>query len=1397
MTTYLPILKELQIFFDWKIVFPEEYSNAICDKKISSQNSLVIEKFFLDLLKEHIDVSNTDRRLSINHKFSSYLVGIFVLDKEIRIYSPFLHRELLLLKEIESNTDWPNAAGLEYSIFKKHVDKVASLETIKFPLDIAIVTKRYSLVDFFTDKRISDLKFKMDSLYDELMSRINEYRPSTIERVIDWGLLLIARYKTIHDHFLYFFSIVPMVTRVGDDGEGCKEILIDTIKRILDNDKLLRESKLKMQKLNELELALALSIILNFILLVVNILPPLVVKKIVSYLTFKIANKFVTENTTVKIEMAFAKNHSIDRDLSLMILKDFIPSEKHADTYTRNMLSIVKCFSKYVVIGSKNGAGIRRASISIKLSMLAHDLNIFSNEYLYEQIAPRLREIFLEAKKEQVFVYIDAEEYYLRDTFLTVLKKVLTDTVELNHFFEFGITVQAYLKDATKYLQEIESFAKHRQHSIVVRLVKGAYWNSEMQYAKEHSIDSLHFINKEETDIHYRQLIIYILERYPVLQLALASHNFADHVFAEYMKKEYYPSTALLEHQCLDMAFEALSYGMIRMGWVVRHDLPIGSPINGLSFIVKKNLMNAFQTGMMTTLRSLVDIEKITSPEDKLLDNIKTSTIYLDPALQNITYEYCHQNTPVQQIWCRNKNIDDAKMLENLFEQNDIVNRWQPNNIYNDIRYANGKEVIVSSYHQRETELGRIKFSSADDLNFACEQSHRCYNDGEWAKMSYLSRVAIILKVSESMYADKLRFTELIMYESGKKFADAINEIDSAINYLNYYAREEIRINRENRKIFSKGPWAIISASNGAISLSTGMIASALLGGNCVLYKSSERSSLVGEYLTKLFHSMGVPENVLIHLAGEPLLGDLLAGSPFIAGVSFAGTINVGTKIWQKCSEKLYHNKLYDTVFPVRCSVDIEGDNIVIVTSLADIENYIHDIIDSVFADSGRSRYRATRILVDSKVRELFLEKFYDAINVLSAGSNFEQCNFFTPVLNYQLYEQMISRVQKLEREVSEVGGKVLLSHHSSYKEKNIIGPVILEIPRDYALKNPGRTFLNPHIPLVYLIEFQKCDDIIKICNNTECLSACSVFSQSQKILDYLINKIEFSTLFVNKKIHPPVAGNIPYGGPKLSGTTPKIGSKNYLTLFHLSELVQSKKDVDQFERGSDYKFTLCRSDTSCDAREKKIENRILSICVLLNAIISNFEVLFKGEIQGDNKEILLQYRQWIIDNLKNFLSNRHINKSFSSNSSYNDYNLNECMALGIIYTARPHIKIFVHFLAALSTGSAVTILTRSKESFEWWSKIRSYAYAAGVKGDLFDVFMCTQDLLEKACAHGHLGVIFIDSSVDKLRETIKYISSTEKHISKFTKILTPYDSPDVRDFKQYLEQFVNIRTVA
>ncbi|MBY0415693.1 MAG: proline dehydrogenase family protein, partial [Bdellovibrionales bacterium] len=431
--------------------------------------------------KLHADVLNTltpymqnltqNFRTQLVFRSVPFLVGFYFDRKEVRFYTPKLSQELFVLQQSDIlDLNVPQVKDL-----RVHVELAASLQVKGFPTVIESKIMVDGLPDLLNDPKYKGIEERSAEIVKKLLSFLNEYRPTLFEDVSDFGLGLTAQYALLRIHLLKFLAILPSLDHDKKGGE-VKRILIEALSRFLKDNRKARRAKKRGQ---DRALPRAYTLGIKVVYYLARLMPAWPLATMVRSAVKLMAKRFIAGESIEKADRSLRALSETGRDVTLDQLGELVVSEKEADHYKEEVLKLVRGFSLHVKKGEKNVADINRAHVSIKVSALCSDFKPQAFDYTYSLVAPRLKEILLTAKEEDVFINIDAEHYHYRDVVFKIYRKVLLETDELKSYKATGIVIQAYLRDGNDHLKEIVALASLRGIPMPVRLVKGAYWDAE------------------------------------------------------------------------------------------------------------------------------------------------------------------------------------------------------------------------------------------------------------------------------------------------------------------------------------------------------------------------------------------------------------------------------------------------------------------------------------------------------------------------------------------------------------------------------------------------------------------------------------------------------------------------------------------------------------------------------------------------------------------------------------------------------------------------------------------------------------------------------------------------------------------------------------------------------
>lgn len=1356
---------------DWKIYFYKEFENIVLGADET------INRDVWDVLSPYLGL-DVDFRIQLTMRATPFLVGFFFKTKEIRLYTPKLSQELFLLQQSE-------ILDLNLDMIKelrKHTELAASLQVKNFPSVIESLIATQGLPDLFNDKRFLKVEERANEIIKTLLKRLNEYRPSLFEDVSDFGLGLTAQYALLRIHLLKFLAILPSLDH-DKKGAEVKRILLEALSRFLkDNSKARRLKKKGQERALPASYTLGIKAFYYFAM----IIPAKILAESVRSAVKLMAKRFIAGETIEKADKSLKSLSLTGRDVTLDQLGELVVSEREADHYKNEVLKLIRGFSLHVKKGELNSAGINRAHVSIKVSALCSDFKPHAPDYTFNLVAPRLKEILLAAKAEDVFINIDAEHYHYRDIVFKIYRRVLLETPELYDYKATGIVIQAYLRDGAEHLQEIVELAKERGHCMPVRLVKGAYWDAETVEADAHSFNAPQFLNKEETDIHFRQLIIKIYEAHPHLKLALASHNFSDHAFAEASKELLFPQIGEIEHQCLHMTYEALSTALAKMKWATRNYVPVGSLLVGMAYLVRRIMENSSQVGVLTIMRSHKKHQTLLSPYAIHTQKKSEGKLARDLSISKLEDEFF--NVSPLRLYLDDQRIWMEKALQ-CFEQNSLGKEYQ-----NHFPLKGDWKTIIASSNPN-TVVGKIRFATIEDAEAALSTVDNSYNNGQWANSKWPFRTAMLVKAAGLMLARRNELSALIMYEAGKSVGEALADVDEAIDFLNFYARTEAFLQRNNTDLSSRGPTAVISPWNFPIAIPCGMVVSSLVTGNTVILKSAEQTPLVTQMLVDLLHESGVPKDVLIHLPGEgETVGDYLVRDPRISTIVFTGSKAVGTYISSVARKRLYKNKLTEKTYPVKAITEMGGKNAVIVTTNAELDETVSGILYSAFGHAGQKCSAASRVIVHNSLKAKLIDRLKEACSDLKVGEAYRFDTTVNPVITKEDQERLRTQVEQASLEARNYGGSVALDRSRDNLPGFCVGPVLIELPYERAFDKQSFAQRELFGPVLHIVGYNTLDEAAKLFNSTDYALTGGIFSQSQNDIDYLLTKIECGNIYVNRTITGARVAIEPFGGFKLSGTGPKAGGKHYILALHQVqeagfEKSESKK-ANPVNEGSDYQFDLAKpSKLSVVSRKERTEK-------FLDLFISNFETHYQG-IYGNYKEALRDYKKWISKNFTNFMEREHKNRVIPGQLSYNNYQLHAEHAVLVATTDRPDLKTLIQIFSCLSVGTGLTVLARNKISYQWWMGLRDLFYQVGFSKENLDVYHVSEKDLKRSLNSAKLSVIIYDGVMEEYGLHVGGHLDDGKTDLRMRLILTTADHLKSQDFYHQAMNFIWVRSLA
>lgn len=792
--------------------------------------------------------------------------------------------------------------------------------------------------------------------------------------------------------------------------------------------------------------------------------------------------------------------------------------------------------------GSQGGAnGIYgRPSISVKLSALHPRYEEKARQRVLSELKERVLKLARQAKAANLGLTIDAEEANRLELSLELLKTLAAEP-SLAGWNGLGLAVQAYSKRAYPVLGWLADLARRTERVIPLRLVKGAYWDTEIKRAQEGGLESYPvFTRKISTDVSYLACAKYMLAHRDVFYPQFATHN-AHTLAAVFVMAG---NDRRFEFQRLHgMGQQLYSNVLSREGLnqPSRIYAPVGSHEDLLAYLVRRLLENGANTSFVNRLADdAAPIEEIVAdPVDEIL-SLKSIPHPRIPLPRDIFAP--RRNSAGLPLW-------DVPARQALADEIDNVlhaQKFSASAIVGGRAAEGAKPSEVKSPHDRRLVVGRVSEANAAQIDQALASALKAFPG--WDRLGGAKRAEVLDRAAEAYERHRPLLMALLVREAGKTFDNAQADLREAVDFLRYYAmqaREHFSGpmtlpgptgERNEMSLHGRGIFACISPWNFPLAIYTGQIAAALAAGNTVLSKPAEQTPLIAFEAIKLLHRAGVPEDVLHVLPGDGArIGGALIADPRVSGVAFTGSNETAAIINRSLAAR------DGAIIPF--IAETGGLNAMIVDSSALPEQAVRDVISSAF-DSAGQRCSAARILfVQDDIAGRVLPMLKGAMAELRIGDPLDYATDVGPVID----EEAQKTLESHKRTMASAGKKII-----DLPVPPALAHGLFVSPAAYELEN--LTLLTREVfgPILHVVRFagDKLGEVCDQINNTGYGLTLAVHTRIETTVDEIRARIKVGNMYVNRNQIGAVVGSQPFGGEGLSGTGPKAGGPHYLHRF-------------------------------------------------------------------------------------------------------------------------------------------------------------------------------------------------------------------------------------------------------
>ena len=780
------------------------------------------------------------------------------------------------------------------------------------------------------------------------------------------------------------------------------------------------------------------------------------------------------------------------------------------------------------------------ASISVKLSALHPRFEHAQRARVLSELVPQLAELAKLAKAAGLALTVDAEESERLEVTLDVFAAVLGDPA-LGGYDGFGLAVQAYQKRAAAVITWLAALARNHNKRIPLRLVKGAYWDSEIKRAQAAGLSAYPvFTRKTATDVSYLACAHMLLAERDAFYPQFATHN--AHTAATILELAHGESDFELQrlHGMGEALYEVLLSGTAFPAPSCRVYAPVGSHEELLPYLVRRLLENGANTSFVHDLADprVPIAELAVDPVQKLSAHLQKPNPRI-PLPRDVYAPERRNSAGIS--FADPLSLEDlhSRMRPALGQQHlaaALVGAETIENAMREIRSPADHRQSVGVVYEADIEaLDRAIAIAADAAP-------------EWERVRAAERARMLDAAADLIEAQSALLMTLLVREGGKTLPDAAAEVREAADYCRYYGELARRLiaephalpaitgERNALELRGRGVFAAISPWNFPLAIFTGQIAAALAAGNAVIAKPARQTPLVGCVAVRLLHAGGIPREALHFLPGPgATLGGRIAADARIDGIVFTGSTETALSINRTLAAR------NGPIVPL--IAETGGQNAMIVDSTALPEQTVLDALRSAFNSAGQ-RCSALRVLfVQDDIAERVIELLRDAMQELVVGDPVLLATDVGPVIDAPAKAGLEQHIAAMEA----AGTLIARAPLPAGAEYGVfVAPHAFEIPR---LDLLTREVFGP---ILHVIRFQAShlDGVIDAINATGYGLTLGVQSRIDATAERIRSRARVGNMYVNRDIIGAIVGAQPFGGERLSGTGPKAGGPHYLLRF-------------------------------------------------------------------------------------------------------------------------------------------------------------------------------------------------------------------------------------------------------
>ncbi len=836
---------------------------------------------------------------------------------------------------------------------------------------------------------------------------------------------------------------------------------------------------------------------------------------------------------------------------TLDVLGEATVSEAEGEAYRRVYLDLLDGLAgeagRWPAVAAIDDAAwgpLPRVNLSLKITSLYSQLDPVDFDGSVVAVKDRLRPIFRKGIETGAALTLDLEQFRFRDLTLEVFTSLL-DEEEFRGFHDAGVVLQAYLRDADRDLERLLAWARDRGRPFHLRLVKGAYWDYETVIAAQEGWPVPVFTHKPDTDAMYEKLAGVMLSEPEHVRPAFASHNARSLAVAIETARELGLAQNAFEVQMLHGMGDPIKAAIRGMGLRLREYAPVGELIPGMAYLVRRLLENTANDSFLR--RTFVEGTAV----DELVRPPATSA---DFGAEPRRLPEIAPTDPEKPGPFRNQPHADFSRRENreayvaaLAEIRGRFGARYPLRIGGrDVETARTLDSVNPA--APDEVVGTVAYGGRAEAEAAVAAARAALP--AWRDAAPAERAGVLFRAAELMRAETMALSALMTLEAGKSRREANGDVDEAVDFLEYYGREMLRLGSPRRMGHApgehnvyfyqpRGVALVIAPWNFPLAILTGMTAAALVAGNPVIVKPAGPTPVIAAQMVRLLEAAGAPPGTVNYLpcpGGE--VGDFLVRHPGVDLIAFTGSMDVGLRIISQAAQNPA-----DGVKKV--IAEMGGKNAIIVDTDADLDVAVSEVIVSAFHYQGQKCSAASRVIVLEAAYDEFVRRLVEATRSLVVGSPEDPGARIGPVISADARAQIEAYIEDGRREAT-------LAAAAEPPEGGWPGGGFFVAPHVFVDVRPDAVIAQEEIfgPVVAVMKAVDLDEALAIANGVRYALTGGLISRSPATIERARREFRVGNLYINRGITGALVERQAFGGFKMSGVGSKAGGPDYLLQF-------------------------------------------------------------------------------------------------------------------------------------------------------------------------------------------------------------------------------------------------------